>query len=48
MLSACHLGEDELARCDQVRDMDRGEQWEVPLSEAASRIADFVRSVSGE
>lgn len=43
------LGEDELARgVTQVRDMDRGEQWEVPLSEAASRIADFVRSVSGE
>ena len=43
------LGEDELARgVTQVRDMDRGEQWEVPLSEAASRIADFVRFVSGE
>lgn len=43
------LGDDELdAGVIQLRDMDRGEQWEVPLSEAVDRIARFVRSVSCE
>lgn len=46
--SVAIIGEDELeSGAIQLRDMDRGEQRDVPLSEAASRIAEFVLGQTG-
>jgi len=41
------IGQDELAAgVVQLRDMDRGEQWPVPLSEAVDRISECLMSAS--